>query len=125
MRGKNKKLIKLESELKIYNKIAIKLAKVLDDKLSIEELDDHIFLKIRKIEEKICSLDLVGKTKKNKDFAFTVLTFPNYKIRDEVFYEGVKCVVMAVNHKNRTYDLKSPTKRLQVNWNSLFLNKDS
>ncbi len=111
MKEKNKKLIKLESELKVYNKITMKIARVLDSKISIEDLDDYIFLKIRKIEEEIYNLDLVDEPEEPKELA------PKYGPGDEVFYEGTKCLVMAVSHKDKTYDLKSSTDRAWVKWN--------
>ncbi len=110
MKTKKKKLIKLESELKVYNKIAVKIARVLDTKLSIKDLDDYIFLKIRKIENEIDDIDLLDEPEEPKESA------PNYGPGDEVFYEGVKCTIMAVSHKDKTYDLKSSTDRAWVKW---------
>lgn len=110
MKTKKKKKIKLESELKVYSKIAMKLATVLDAKLTIEELDDYVFHKIQKIEEDIYNLDFVDEPQQPQET-------PKYGPGDEVFYEGVKCLVMAVSHKDKTYDLKSSTDRAWVNWN--------
>ena len=112
MKKEKKKLMKLKSELKIYNKIKDKSEKVLSEELDICDLDDYLFSKIRKIEDEIDALDFQEKE-------VIDVEVPKYGPGDEVFYEGVSCMVMSVNHKDNTYDLKSSTDRAWVNWNLL------
>ena len=75
------------------------------------DFDDYVYHKIREIEEEIYNLDLVDKPEEPRESA------PKYGPGDEVFHEGVKCLVMAVSHKDKTYDLKSSIDRAWVNWN--------
>lgn len=96
---KNKKLIKLESELKVYNKIAMKVARVLDAKLNIEDLDDYIFSKIRKIDEDILNLVLEESNNQVEDG-------PRFGPGDFVDYEGLRYEILEVHHKDKTYKVK-------------------
>lgn len=110
MKKEKKKKIRLKAELKAYSKIKSKIDKVLNDKLYISELDEYVFHKIQEIEEEIYNIGLI-------DDSENVQEAPKYRPGDEVFYEGVKCTVMAVSHRDNTYDLKSATDRAWVNWN--------
>jgi len=111
MKEEKKKKIRLKAELKVYSKIKSKIEKVLDDELDITDFEYYIFDKIVEIEEEIYNLDFVDKPEESKESA------PKYGPGDEVFHEGVKCLVMAVSHKDKKYDLKSSADRAWVNWN--------
>lgn len=110
MKEEKKKKIRLKAELKVYNKIKSKIEKVLDDELDIVDFDEYVYHKIQEIEEEIYNLDFVDEPQQPQEA-------PKYGPGDEVFYEGVKCTIMAVSHKDKTYDLKSATDRAWVNWN--------
>lgn len=110
MKEEKKKKIRLKAELKVYNKIKSKIEKVLDDELDITDFEDYIFDKIVEIEEEIYNLDLVDEPQETQEA-------PKYGPGDEVFYEGIKCLVMAVSHKDKTYDIKSSGGRAWVSWN--------
>ena len=107
MKTKKKKLIKLESELKVYNKIAMKLAEVLDAKLSVEELDDYIFLKIRKIENEINNIGLDDEV---KDLA------PEYGPGDYISYDNMRNEILEVHHNVKKYKIKSWNDVVFISW---------
>jgi len=109
MKKEKKKKIRLKAELKVYNKMQSKLEKVLDGERNIEDLDNYLYNKIHKIEEEIYNLDLVDEPEYKK-------SVPNYGPGDEVLYEGTKCLVMAVSHKDKKYDLKSSSDRAWISW---------
>lgn len=99
MKEEKKKLIKLKAELKAYNKIGVKIAEVLNAELSIEDLDDYVFLKIRKIEDEIDNIDLDDEEVKE--------SAPEYGPGDYISYDNMRNEILEVHHNVKKYKIKS------------------
>jgi cell division septal protein FtsQ len=110
MKEEKKKLIKLKAELKVYNKIKSKVKEVLDDERHIDELDDYIISKIRKIEEEIYDIDLDDE--EVKELA------PEYGPSDLISYDGIQNRIMEVHHRDKKYKIQSIHDKVNfVSWN--------
>lgn len=105
---KDKKLEKLKTKYRIYRFITerLEVERGFDDdkRLSL----DYLYSKVEKLERQISKLEKP-----------IVAEIPKYGPGDEVRYEGDKCTVMSVNHKNKTYNLKTPSDKVDVKWESV------